>query len=721
MKELTMKKRFTIHGILSGVLLLGLLLTQHTFGQSALQFTGISATDEGAIRLTWISQPNEVYEIDEADALIDTNTGSITWNKLYGDYPSQGTNTFWLDTGNYNLVPPILHPKNVPMRFYRIVDEGADTTSDEPTVSIVSPANNYGASGELSISVVAATDQPVLSGTKLYVDGQEMQMADSTTNYVNGSTNYEADTYSINTCEWGNGSHILFATATARSGLSGPSGNFPIYTGHAVSTYVPVTFSNLISRTAFSQPFFEPSLGQTQEVTATFAANCDWTLQIVDESSNAVRTVTGSGNSMTFDWDGTGDGGTNIPDGVYYYLIAAQTNGLSNQISGGGSGASGDGGSPPAPAFASSLFANSDSTELWATPANGSGHAVPLAIYPPGFDTNGLVIFAASQSEMQARNLSFSSTESFNAGSVGPDYAGPSAQSTTVPMRPPTGPVKNAVNNYAIGYYSFPNPRTVSIPQNGIPYPTTGVCHLDGSNRSQISLDNIPEADMTAVNMIQTMKKKGWKLAFEKADQDLPVNSIRRSDQGYGGSEIFTQATIGLFMGHGDYGTDPDYSAGASGSEQTYFCSSNPNDSGNNVWLRMCQFGFGGNLKWMAILACNSICDPNYSSMLSAGGIPLKTTHLLCGTDSISWMEENIGANWAINMIGKNQQIVNAWFNAAHDAYKEAQPGVITNTVTFRVAGYPECMTDTVVTNTAPSNPSSAPGNLVEQHQQVYP
>lgn len=137
----------------------------------------------------------------------------------------------------------------------------------------------------------------------------------------------DGSNYVINTCEWPNGPHILFAVATARSGMSGPTGDFPIYTGYGVSAYVPVTFNNLISRIAFSQPFFEPSLGQTQEVTATFAANCNWTLQIQDVNSNTVRNASGSGNSMTFDWDGTGDDETNIPDGVYTYFISAATNG----------------------------------------------------------------------------------------------------------------------------------------------------------------------------------------------------------------------------------------------------------------------------------------------------------------------------------------------------------------------------------------------------------
>ena len=78
--------------------------------------------------------------------------------------------------------------------------------------------------------------------------------------------------------------------------------------GHAVSPFVPVVFSNLVTRISFSEPFFRPALGQTQQVSAVFAANSDWTLQIKDNNSNAVRTATGSGSRLRFTWDGTGDG-----------------------------------------------------------------------------------------------------------------------------------------------------------------------------------------------------------------------------------------------------------------------------------------------------------------------------------------------------------------------------------------------------------------------------
>jgi len=140
--------------------------------------------------------------------------------------------------GNYNVIPQILQPGEMPARFYQVVDEGPDTTSDEPSVRITSPASGAAVTGELTITVLASTDQPVISGTKLYVDGQAMQMANSTTNYALGPTNYELDTYSINTSEWGNQLHTLFATVQCQSGYSDLPNSPQVAVGHAVSAFV---------------------------------------------------------------------------------------------------------------------------------------------------------------------------------------------------------------------------------------------------------------------------------------------------------------------------------------------------------------------------------------------------------------------------------------------------------------------------------------------------
>jgi len=227
----------------------------HGHCQNVLQFTSVNATPENAIQLHWASNPTEVYEIDYADSLIDTNTGTTTWNMLCNDYPSQGTNSFFLDTGNYYQAPIIVHPKDSPMRFYRVVLTGDDTAASEPTISIISPSNGITVSNNITVSV-SASSADVLAEVNLYVDGQEMQPSDDGTNFI------------INTCEWWNGVHTLFATAKSVSHFEGIANDTSITYGHAVSSYVNLTFNNLISEVAFSQQYFEPSLGQTQEVTA---------------------------------------------------------------------------------------------------------------------------------------------------------------------------------------------------------------------------------------------------------------------------------------------------------------------------------------------------------------------------------------------------------------------------------------------------------------------
>jgi len=718
----------TIKGMfksLSNITALTVLSASVAGAQNALQFTGVSATEEGAIRLAWQSESNTVYRIDYADRLIGTNIGYAVWNTLYDSYPSHGANTFWLDTGNYHVAPAIPHPKRGPVRFYRIVNEGTNT-GPGPLVVIMSQTNGSILSDQVTVSVIATSSLPILS-TKLYVDGQEMKPSVDGTNYV------------INTCEWPNGPHTLFATAKALSALPGPSGPYPVGIGRAVSPYVAVTFSNLITKVAFSEAFFEPSLGQTQQVTATFAANVNWTLQVINVAGNAVRTVTGSGTSLQLNWDGTGDGGTNIPDGVYKYLISAQTNGQAFSAGSGGSGGESGGSSAPG---STSFTTAPESSDTWfpttvrqALAAGLTSYFIELPPLPP-CKSNGVWIVPDPQPFIEVQvpqsvqqgqlrsSRAQSSSISGGYGANGPspeDFGGPAAQSTTAPTRSPTAAVKNQVNNFAVAYWTYKAGRSVSLPGNGIPPPLTAKIHLDGiSSTSPATYDPLPW-DNAVDSMIFAFLDGGWKLATNKSDGNLSVWDIRRSDQGYGGGEMFTRATIGVLGSHGDYGTDPDYSAGSSQSKQTYFPSGNPNDNGDNAWLRMCQFGFGGNLKWMAVNACNALCDPNYGSMVNHGAIPLKTTHLLCSASTPIYNADGLEAEWARNMLSSNPQtIATAWINAGHYAYGMMSPGVGV-TIKFRVTGYSECFSDTVPNNTAPYNPSPAPGNLVKRDEQVYP
>jgi hypothetical protein len=665
-----MKTKTGILGILIALLSLGILFTQPALGQSAPQFTGAKATSEGAIQLHWTSQSNEVYEIDYADTLIDTNTGGITWRKLYDDYPSHGTNTFITDDGNYDGTPEIPHPKFLPLRFYRVALIETNTSPSNPTVAIVSPTNGTSLSGAVTVQVSADSDE-ILSEVKLYIDGEEQWSSDDNSNFV------------VNTSEWPNGHHVLFATAKSQSGLEGiPNSSAATY-GRSVSSYVNVTFSNLISRFDFSQPFFEPALGQTQAVTATFAANCDWTLQILDAASNAVRTATGSGNSMEFDWDGTGDGGTNIPDGVYTYLLSVETNGEADEVVGGSSGGVG-GGSPPSPNFA---FSNS--SELWAMAADGN-NALPLAIYPPGVDTNGWTIFSATPSQVRAARSSFTKTVFLENDGVHPAYSGPSTQFAAGPKRKPKTGVKGNVGTFGILYktyslYGFNSPH----PTTGWPAPLPVYVAIDGQGRTDHTDDKrLLEFATIAKDFAAGMKKAGWKSQFIKQDEEWSATDIKKSS--LGGNSIFNTCNFGLLMTHGSFGNNSSTGTEDDNVKYTYCW------LGANNYVRLSDMDFGSpetnGMKWMTIYACSILAKPNYDSMNGVGKIPVnENLHLLLGPSTYTYAWSEFGKSYAHDLNEGNQTIYEAFLSAG--SYYAHLNGSA-NTIKFAVSYWPNCLND---------------------------
>lgn len=712
-----MKTKIAFYGIFGWVASVGILLSlsQSALSQTNLLFTGVNVTDEGNIHIAWSSVSNEVYQIQEADTLINTNTGTTTWNLLYDEYPSQGTNTFWLDTGNYDLTPQILNPKDMPMRFYRIVDEGPDSLAgDEPIVYITSPTNNVAVTGELTVTVVAATDQPIIQGTKLYVDGQEMNHADSTTNFSIGSTNYEQDTYNLNTCEWRDETHVLFATTQSQSQYSDEVNNGPVMTGHGVSPFVPVLFSNLITEISFSQPSFDPSLEATQQVGADFAANCNWTLQIENfENSNVVLTVTGSGGSMAYNWDGTGTGETNLPQGIYLFYITAETNGEPLPPIGGGSGGGTTNPPPPSPDFAMP-----DSSELFAI-APDSDNALPLFLYPPGFDTNGFTIFSASPSAM-----SVASSFAMGSGGFAPAASGGSTAasqtSPAAPQRRPNNPTYGNAGTFGVcydtyagngtnGYTFLPIPNEPGIPGSYI--------QIENNNaNSSLNYAPILTTKTTVSTFITEMERWGWKCATNMGDSQFSLNTI------VGSGTPFNQFTLGAMLTHGVYGNTADYNAGLC--KTMYY----PITSGNQ-YVRLQQMKLGGSstttgLKWFLIFACNSLYEPNWNSMQSHGQYPYNSNlHLLLGTDSSSYTSYALMEDWAQYMnIGVNGgflsfnplTIQQAWYKAGTDAY--FGQNFTNSSIIFAVAGDTACLGDFI----QPGFSSSPGGTWTYTSQPVW-
>jgi Family of unknown function (DUF6345)/Bacterial Ig domain/FlgD Ig-like domain len=592
------------------------------------------------------------------------------------------------------------------MRFYRVVMTGTNT-GPNPTITITSPTNGATVSSNLTVTISASSDQ-LLVQTILYVDGQEMPPSDDGSNFV------------INTCEWWNGQHTLFAVAKSQSAFEGnPHDPQPTY-GRTTSSYVNVTFNNLISEIAFSQPFFEPSLGQTQQVTANFAANCDWTLQIQDVNSNVVRTATGSGNSMEFDWDGMGDGETNIPDGVYHYVISAETNGEADEIVGGGSGGSG-GGSPPSPDFA---FANT--SELWTLSSEGDD-AVPLILYPPGFDTNDLTIFSATPSEISAARApvsraSFSSMD--RGGGFSPDGSGSlssSSQSATAPVRPPPKPVKGAVGTIDIAYEQY-LPQgfdTTHGPPTGWPYPVQPqYVAIDGTNAtSGLYFDRIITAKTIGDNFSQAMK--GWKTVFDKGNDDVTYTDLKKTS--LGGNSIFNNVNFGVLLGHGSYST----TAEDDNIKYSYFWLWNSHNDGipnTAVPMRFSDFDFGGSdptngLRWMTVIACNLLNQSDFNSMKNNSKLPINgNLHLLNGVaGAFPGFNDAIGTYYATNLLG-GATIRQAWVNAGITAYSKFNLGNV-GTITFVTEGWPDCMDDQLLLYSSPDS-----GDTVQyQFAPVYP
>lgn len=666
--------------------LVAILAAEPVFGQTNLNFNNVTATSEGAIRLSWNSTTNEVYEIDYADALNTNADGTTAWLPLYTDYPSHGTNTFIADAGNYDLSPEILHPKLSPMRFYRVALIETNTSATNPTVSIISPTNGASLSGDVTIQVAASSSE-ILSEVKLYVDGEEQWSDGDGTNFL------------VNTCEWPNGTHTLFATAKSQSSYEGvPNGGIITY-GRAVSSYKSVTFDNLITRFDFSQPFFEPDLGQTQAVTATFAANVNWTLEIQNDSSNDVRYVTGSGSSMEFDWDGTGSNNAALPDGVYSYLLTVQTNGLPLTAGGGGGG----GGSPPAPSFASASFsAPADSAQWLAAPADGLGAVVPFALYPPGFDTNNLVIFAGSLADYLPQRPLLTQTASFSAmdsgGSPSPNIYGGSSQSTRGPKRKHKVGSKGVAGTFGVLYRTYgTNGFSSQHPLSGLPFPLRTRVGIDGQATTAQTVDyRILVFQKIAADFAAGMKKAAWKSKFVKPDSKWDAIDIKKSS--IGGRQIFDTCNFGILMTHGSFANVGQTEA--DGILYTYAW------LGPNNYVRLSDMQFGDSsgtngLKWMTLFGCNMLRPANITSMANNSKLPLgDNLHLLLGSATTNYAASSMGQFYASNLVAK-VTIENSWYNCALQSFAQNSGGM-SNTVTYRVMGQANCFSDTIYTSQDP-------------------
>jgi len=437
-----------------------------------------------------------------------------------------------------------------------------------------------------------------------------------------------------------------------------------------------------------------------------------------------LRSALGSGTSMQYNWDGT-DNGTNLPNGLYFYYISAVTNGESSEIVSGGSG--GGGGSPPSPEFMSS-----GSSELWAV-APDSENIVPLAIYPPGFDTNDFTIFSASPSEVASLSAAARPESEFttdSGGSFSPDYTGGGGSSASsqnaspAPQRPPNNPIRGTVGTIGIAADTYTGNGTNGLScgplDNGLGLGldiSVYTPQYPSGNTGATTNPPRPEHKIEASTFVNTMQYYGWKNPLSEIDSQLNINDLRGSGSPY------NNVDMAVVMFHGTYGVGSaatDYAAESC--KQMYYA---VGTGGRGNYLRLSEMDLGGSsptngLKWMVIDACFSLFQGNWSSMQSHGVKPYNgNMHLILGATTETWTSALKWYNFAKYMnYGKHIYspftIRNAYYQANTDAFENA-PLPDGTEITLAVAGDSACMGDTLQTNTPPG------GSWEWVSQPIYP
>jgi hypothetical protein len=634
-----------------------LALELWTNAQAQLQFTRTLATDERAIQLYWQSVSNTAYRIE---FLPDLKGSNNAWSVLYDDYPSHGTNTFWLDTGDYSRTPEVLHPKGTTNRFYRLAKISTNSLPT-PVVTILSPSPSNSVSDEITVSVSVASTNSLYS-LRLFLDGEDLGPSEE-----DGGTNWI-----INTTEWPNGPHVLFAAAKVVDWLPNAPGAITPKHAWGVSAYVPITFNNFISRISFSEPFFEPDLGQTQRVTAVFGSYANWTLQIVDEYETPVRTVTGSGSSMAYDWDGTGDGDVPIPNGVYYYIISTEEAQQLNAMT--------------------SVETTSEKTSTLNKIDAGDGYEwveIPLPPLPYPLRTPDDPQSVWVKRPKAIKKEAFNPNEYLNgyqslSGPVINAASGGTNTAPKAPKRPPTNPVKGVLGTFGV----------------------------------VVGATSIPDSEKLATGFAKRVKKADYKMAFNRDANSVRTIELRRSDLGIGGSNIFSQVNLGLILAHGDYGTTLDFAPSTGGgSFQTYMGFEGTNNAADPT-IRLSDYYFTGEMRWMFLLSCEALRDANYFSMLNKQCLPISDTmHLICGTSTVMYFSEDFGSELG-NRLRKKETVKEAWYNTGQEIYSRTKAGAITNTVIFRVSGWTSCFVDRI---TVWNDPDPGIDTIDEETRQVYP
>jgi hypothetical protein len=247
--------------------------------------------------LSWNSKTNGVYTILYSTNLTAGFLPAVT------DFPNQGTNTFWSDTGTESGLGnrSSSADADAPIRFYRLSVQGYTSNSFPANITFSNVASGTVLSGLTNIFASATSPSNLISGT-LSVDGNDVAF-DSGGSYD----------FPLETRLYPNGTHRLSITVedNGDSGSTGPDDpSVPAYGEESSASYAAgnttVTFSNFLSDVWLKYQGFRPELGQIQEIHGTWASPRNWEVDITpaSDTNTIYRSFGGSGMSIDVLWDG---------------------------------------------------------------------------------------------------------------------------------------------------------------------------------------------------------------------------------------------------------------------------------------------------------------------------------------------------------------------------------------------------------------------------------
>lgn len=426
---------------------------------------------------------------------------------------------------------------------------------------------------------------------------------------------------------------------------------------YGTSPSLSATFNNLITDYRGKIRFQDPNNGETNRFTADFATYADWTLMITNQSGTAVRTVTGTGYSMEFVWDGTDDQGATVTDGGYEPVLSASQS------------------SSPAPARMS--FALSEAMSA-AVAAGATTYFIEPPPMPP-LRTNGTWVawedvFGPSPLIEVPLPSALRGTTALRSQSAASDR--PSGSPTPMDGPQPDPPTSQTTVLRPLPFVWFGTTGSIGIAYQGNhPDGVTFGANTRPSNGlfGRVTLNGTPgsygirrSCNKIALGFNRYLGDAGYRCNFYKANFDLHAADLRKPSKG--GSSIFNTVNLGLLIGHGTFGKTPDWTISGSGPLQSYF----PVYTGANGydWVRLSEFSFGSSkLRWMSMLTCNNLVDSVYQDCYDKEVLPVNgQLHLLCGAKSYIFLVSNFGLQYSAALTGSagvpRMSIADSWFYA---------------------------------------------------------